>query len=83
MFNSLIVDIHGMRTREAENRLKSIIEYVGNDIDRIVVIHGFHSGTALREMVRSELSHPRITAKRPTENEGETLIVIKKGRIAH
>lgn len=83
MYDSLIVDVHGMRTLDAQDRLKSIIDYAGNDIKQIVVIHGFHTGQALKEMVRGNLNHPRITNIRSTSNEGETVLLIKKGKVTH
>ena len=71
-------DIHGMRCEEAKRQLKLLLTRAPKDITEIVVIHGCHSGTALQNMVRHELKHPRIIQKRLTLNNGQTTLVLRK-----
>lgn len=72
------VDIHGMRAAEAKRQLERLIAAADKDIREIVVIHGYHSGSALRDMVRRELQHPRIQQKILSLNQGETTLLLKK-----
>ena len=72
------VDIHGMRCAEAKRQLELLLSRTGKDITEIVVIHGCHGGTALLEMVRKELHHPRIKSKYLGLNNGQTTLVLKK-----
>ena len=72
------VDIHGMRCEEAKRQLERLISSAPKDITEIIVIHGCHGGTALQNMVRRELSHPRIVSKYLSMNNGQTTLVLKK-----
>lgn len=75
--NRLIVDIHGMRVEAAKFRLETTIQSCNADITEIMVIHGYNSGQALKDMVR-DLRAPRIKQIRATLNEGQTMIDLKK-----
>lgn len=75
--NQLKIDIHGMRVEAARFRLESIIQSCNAQISEIVVIHGYNSGQALKDMV-GELQAPRIKKIRATLNEGQTIIDLKK-----
>ena len=46
-------DIHGMRVLEAKRELETLIGRADKSIREIVVIHGYHGGSALKNMVRS------------------------------
>ena len=71
-------DIHGMRVLEAKRELETLIGRADKSIREIVVIHGYHGGSALKNMVRSELPHPRIQQKILSLNQGETTLLLKK-----
>ena len=71
-------DIHGMRVLEAKRELETLIGRADKSIREIVVIHGYHGGSALKNMVRSELRHPRIQQKILSLNQGETTLLLKK-----
>lgn len=71
-------DIHGMRVLEAKRELETLIGRADKSIREIVVIHGYHGGSALKNMVRSELLHPRIQQKILSLNQGETTLLLKK-----
>ena len=47
------LDIHGLAEQEAIIVIEKFIASCDKDIKEIVVIHGFHSGDVLKEMVRS------------------------------
>ena len=71
-------DIHGMRVLEAKREVETLIGRADKSIREIVVIHGYHGGSALKNMVRSELRHPRIQQKILSLNQGETTLLLKK-----
>lgn len=72
------VDLHGLRTEDAEYRLLHLIDHAGPEITEILVIHGYSRGQALRDMVRETLSHPRIKSRLKTLNEGQTRLLLRK-----
>lgn len=71
-------DIHGMRVQEARRQLELLLSRADKSIREIVVIHGFHGGQALQDMVRKELSHPRILRKELSLNNGQTVLYLKQ-----
>ena len=46
-------DVHGMNCRQAKAFIRNVIALFRGSF-KLVVIHGFHSGTALRDMIRTE-----------------------------
>lgn len=72
------IDLHGLRTVDAEYRLRHLLDHAGPEITEIVVIHGYSHGQALRDMVRITLSHPRIKSRLKTLNEGQTRLILRK-----
>lgn len=73
---TMTVDIHGLRVRQARNELQRIIRAAPEDIREIVVVHGYHGGSALMDMVRNELSSPRIQQKLLSMNNGQTTLIL-------
>lgn len=71
-------DIHGMRAAEAKRELELLLGRADKNIHEIVVIHGYHGGSALKDMVRKELRHSRIQQKILSLNQGETTLLLKK-----
>ncbi|MBE6753779.1 MAG: DNA mismatch repair protein MutS [Ruminococcaceae bacterium] len=71
-------DIHGMQKAEAKRQLELLLTRAPKDITEIVVIHGCHGGTVLQNMVRRELSHPRIEGRILSMNNGETTLRLRK-----
>lgn len=72
------VNIHGMTAREAKRCLEQYLSRAPKDVTEVKVIHGYNSGQVLRDMVRRELKHPRISAKLLSLNPGETRILLKQ-----
>lgn len=71
---TLEVDIHGMRARDAKEQLILLLNRADNTIHEVRVVHGYHQGNALQQMVRTELKHPRIKRKLLSLNHGETIL---------
>lgn len=73
------LDIHGLTGDEAKKKIRSEIEKAAAGTEKIVVIHGCNNGTVLRDVVRKNISSPRILDIIPTfSNDGETTIYLKK-----
>lgn len=74
-----VADIHGMTRRQAMVYLKSQVRRAGRDVYRIRVIHGYHGGTGLRDMVRSGFkSDPKVLRVEFGLNQGETDLVLRE-----
>lgn len=48
------LDLHGRNVYQARVAIDAALRRAGKGTYRIRVIHGFHGGTALRDMIRSE-----------------------------
>ena len=79
MNNPIIeVDIHGMNRYQAKTRLDSVLKK-SRGVYRIRVIHGYHGGTELKEMVKYEYGkNPLVKRVIPGVNEGITELVLKE-----
>lgn len=71
------VDLHGVYLEDARELLLNWLDHAQPGITELRVIHGSNRGTVLRDMVREELSHPKIKAKLSTLNPGETRLILK------
>lgn len=76
---SMTIDLHGFTVNGAKDMLNLKLKNLPKDTREVVVIHGFHQGTALREMVRS-YNNPIIERKYLGLNQGETVFMIKPRR---
>ena len=68
-------DIHGMTEQEAQREIERFIAKAPKDCKEIRIIHGFHSGNTLKELVRHprKIRSKRISRRRFTMNQGETI----------
>lgn len=71
------INLHGMTAGDAKRRLEQFLTKLPSGVSEVVVIHGYHGGMALQEMVRRRLKHPRIRAKLLSLNPGETHLLIQ------
>lgn len=71
------VDLHGVYLENARELLLNWLDHAPPGVTELRVIHGSNRGTVLRDMVRQELNHPKIKAKLPTLNPGETRLILK------
>lgn len=70
------IDIHGFVEYDALKILEKFIASCDSDVDEIVVIHGFHGGNVLKDMVRNKnkLRSKRIYKRKVSMNQGETIL---------
>ena len=73
---TLEVDIHGMRVWQAKEELEALLDRCGGDVHEIVVIHGYHGGQALQNMVRNELQSSKIRQKVLSLSNGQTSLLL-------
>ena len=71
------VDLHGVYERDARDLLAGWLNTAPAEVTELRVIHGYQRGTTLRDMIRSDFSHPRVKAILPSLNPGETRLVLK------
>ena len=62
-------DLHGASVENARDLLLTWLDHAPQSVTELRVIHGYNRGTLLRDMVREELSHPRIKEKLPKDME--------------
>ncbi len=73
------VDIHGMTKYQAKIYLDNQLKKAKKDIYRIRVIHGYQSGTHLRDLVRGEYSrHPKVLRIEIGLNQGSTDLILRE-----
>lgn len=82
---SVTIDLHGQTVESAGKLLTQKLKQFSDEVREVTVLHGFHGGTALRDMVR-RYKNPRIERKILGLNQGETIFVIipkskKKGEM--
>lgn len=70
------IDLHDMELLEATYHLEKLFETLPKDIKEVIVIHGFHKGQVLLNMVRKDFKHPRIKKKVIPLNKGITLLYV-------
>ena len=74
----IVLDLHDMQEDEARFYLEQAIETADYKIKEIVVIHGYHGGQTILNMVRKKFNHKKIEKKVIPYNKGITLIFLKK-----
>jgi DNA-nicking Smr family endonuclease len=68
----LEIDLHEMTVAEARYYLEKELDTAPEYIKVVEVVHGFHKGRAILNMVRKEFKHPRIKRKYLSFNSGIT-----------
>jgi DNA-nicking Smr family endonuclease len=73
------IDLHGMRTDEAEKVIQNALKKADAGTYQIRLIHGYNRGTAIRDMIydnfRDESKVIRII---PGDNQGITVLVLRE-----
>lgn len=73
------VDVHEMNQYQAKTYIDSQLKRAKKSTYRLRVIHGFHGGTKLREMVRTRYrNHPKVLRIEIGANPGETDLVLRE-----
>ena len=73
------LDIHNMNKAQAAAAVDAALRRAGGEVYRLRVVHGYHGGTALRDMVRSRYrEHPKVKRIELGLNQGETVLVLRE-----
>ena len=75
----LELDIHGMTQVQAKTAIDAKLRRAGSGVYRLRIIHGYHGGTVLRDMVRREYgAHPRVKRVEGGFDPGITDLVLRE-----
>ncbi len=74
---SIEIDLHGHTVESARQLITNTLKALPNDVREVYVIHGYHGGTALRNMV-SKYSNKKIERKILGLNQGATIFIIRR-----
>lgn len=75
----LELDLHGMNAYQAKTAVDAALRRAKGGTYRLRLIHGYRSGTALRDMVRTVYrSHPKVLRIELGLNPGETDLVLRE-----
>lgn len=72
----ITIDLHQYTVVDAKQKLQLAVTIAPHDIREIIVIHGYHRGTALRDMVRKEFKNKRVARKYISLNQGVTSLIL-------
>ncbi|MFW5841939.1 MAG: Smr/MutS family protein [Bacillota bacterium] len=73
---TLDIDLHGYTVLDAKRILERFIASAPKDCTKIIVIHGYSRGDAIKTMVQNpnELRSNRIKSRKYSLNQGETIL---------
>ena len=71
-----VVDLHNMTKEDAKANLIYAINSADFDIKCLVVVHGYHGGTIIKNLVRKEFSSDEIKEK-VNLDAGRTIFLLK------
>ena len=73
------IDIHGMNKVQAKTYIDGVLKKAGKNVFRIEIIHGFHGGSSLRDMVRSTYkNNPKVKRIELGLNNGATTLILRE-----
>lgn len=73
------IDVHGMTQAQAQVAIDAALRKANSSVYSLRIIHGFHGGTALRDMVRSRYrNHRKVIRIELGMNQGETELILRE-----
>jgi len=73
------LDLHGMNQYQAKTCIDSALKKANRGTYRIRLIHGYNTGTSLRDMIRKNYrSHPKVLRMELGLNQGITELVLRE-----
>ena len=73
------LDLHGRNTYQAKISIDAALRRAGGGTYRLRLIHGYHSGTALRDFIRAEYNrHPKVKRLLLSPDGGATELVLRE-----
>ena len=78
-FGRIELDVHGMNRHQATVAIDAKLRRAGRDVYRISIIHGYNSGSALRDFIRATYkNHPKVLRIELGLNQGVTDLVLRE-----
>ncbi len=72
------IDVHNMTRQQAITAIDARLRRADASVFRLRVIHGYHGGTVLRDMVRARYKeHPKVKRIELGLNPGETDLILR------
>lgn len=72
------IDVHGMNQYQAKIKIQSTLKKAPKGTYAIRIVHGYRSGTALKDMIRQTYrTHPRVLRVEVTMNPGITELILR------
>ena len=73
------IDIHGLNKYQAKILIESRLKSAPKSVYRLRIIHGYHGGTELRDMIRKELgANKKVLRVEMGLNQGETDLILRE-----
>ena len=72
------IDLHGLSLEQAKAEIIYHINNVDIDIKNLLLIHGYHSGTILKDFIRKDFKH-QFVIKKVNIDASTTLFILKRG----
>ena len=72
----IFLDLHGETKEDAKAELIHALNSIDAKYNGIVVIHGYHKGTVLKNFIRNEFNHKNLTNKINID-ASRTLLLVK------
>ena len=73
------IDVHNMTKVQAITAIDACLRRAGTSVYRLRVIHGYHSGTVIRDAVRAHYrEHPKVKRIELGMNPGETDLILSE-----
>ena len=73
------IDVHNMTKVQAIAAINARLRRADGSVYRLRVIHGYHSGTVLRDAVRAHYKgHPKVKRIELGLNPGETDLILRE-----
>lgn len=75
------LDLHGRKVGEAKSLIDGQLGRAGRSVYRLRLIHGFHGGNGIKNMIWEEYSHgrePRVIRLEHGVNQGITELILRE-----
>ena len=73
------IDVHNMTKVQAVTAIDAKLRKADSSVYQLRVVHGFHSGTILRDAVRAHYkNHPKVKRIELGLNPGETTLILRE-----
>ena len=73
------LDLHGKNAYQARVAIDAALRRASGGVYRLRLIHGYHGGTALRDLVRGEYAaHPKVQRLETRLGDGVTDLILRE-----